>query len=183
MDDRIAIDKSMPDQLKNPVGAEDSKQRCLFRESSASDEPAVRKILRGANLSFHESNDIAKNPSHESRRPALPPVGSTFTCLCDLDSEVVAVLQWRHLGEEAEILDVAVPARHRRKGYARFLLKNFLQLAHDRGIGELFLEVRESNAAALALYSEFEFEATGRRPNYYRDPAEAALLLRLKLTD
>jgi len=173
----------MPDQLKNPVGDEDCKQGCLFRESTASDEPAVRKILLEANLSFHDSNDIANDPSNESCRSALPLVGSRFTCLCDLDSEVVAVLQWRHLGEEAEILDVAVPASHRRKGYARCLLKNFLHLAHDRGIRELFLEVRESNAAALALYCEFLFEATGRRPNYYRDPAEAALLLRLKLTD
>jgi len=161
----------MPDQGKNPVGDEDCKQRCFFRESTASDEPAVRKILREANLSFHNSNDIAND------------VGSAFTCLCDLDSEVVAVLQWRHLGEEAEILDVAVPGKHRRKGYARFLLKNFLHLAHDRGIRELFLEVRESNAAALALYREFLFEASGRRPSYYRDPAEAALLLRLKLRD
>jgi ribosomal protein S18 acetylase RimI-like enzyme len=173
----------MPGQLKNPVGDEDGKQRCLFRKSTASDEPAVRKILREANLSFHDSNHTSKDPSNESRRPDLPIVGSTFTCLCDLDSEVVAVLQWRHLGEEAEILDVAVPARYRRKGYARFLLRNFLYLAHDRGIRNVFLEVRESNAAALALYREFRFEPTGRRPNYYRDPAEAALLLRLKLTD
>ena len=110
-------------------------------------------------------------------------LGPHSRCLCELDSEIVAVLQWRHLGEEAEILDVAVPARHRGKGYARFLLKKFLDLARERGIHELFLEVRESNVAALALYREFRFEPTGRRPNYYRDPAEAALLLRLKLTD
>jgi ribosomal protein S18 acetylase RimI-like enzyme len=173
----------MPDQLKNPVCDQDCKQRCLFRESTASDEPAVRKILREANLSFHDSNGTLNDPSNESRGSALSPVGSTFTCLCELDSEIVVVLQWRHLGEEAEILDVAVPARHRRKGYARFLLRNFLDLARERGIHELFLEVRESNVAALALYREFRFEATGRRPNYYREPAEAALLLHLTLTD
>jgi len=173
----------MPDQLKNRASDENCKQRCVFRESRSSDEPVVRKVLHEANLSFHDSNDISTVASNESRDPVLPPLGSTFTCICELDSEIVAVLQWRHLGEEAEILDIAVPARHRRKGCARFLLKNFLRLAHDRGIRELFLEVRESNAAALALYRELGFESTGRRPNYYRDPAEVALLLRLKLTD
>jgi ribosomal protein S18 acetylase RimI-like enzyme len=173
----------MPDQLKNPIGDEDCKQRCLFRKSTAADEPAVRKILSESNLSLHDSNHSSNDLANESRRPALPLAGSTSTCLCDLDSEVVAVLQWRHLGEEAEILDLAVPARYRRKGYARFLLKNFLHLAHDYGIRELFLEVRESNTAALALYRECRFEPTGRRQNYYRDPPEAALLLRLRLKD
>jgi ribosomal protein S18 acetylase RimI-like enzyme len=173
----------MPDQRKDPVGDQDCKQRCLFRECTAADESSVREILLEANLSFHDSNDGSNDPLNESRGSALPFAGSTFTFLCELDSEIVAVLQWRDLGEEAEILDVAVPARHHRKGYARFLLRNFLDLARQRGVHELFLEVRESNVAALALYRKFRFEAAGRRPNYYRNPAEAALLLYLKLTD
>src|SRR5260370_36719568 len=94
----------MPDHLENPVGDEDRRERCLFRESTASDETAVREILREANLSFHSSNDT----SSESDSPALAVIGATF--VCELDGEVVAVLQWRHSGEEAEILDVAVPA-------------------------------------------------------------------------
>ncbi len=170
----------MTDHLKNPV----RDNRCLFRESTAADKTAIGEILREANLSRHSSNHISNDPSNksgnESGRPAS--IGSTFVHLCELNGEVVAVLQWRHLGVEAEILDVAVPTRHHHKGYARFLLKNFLHLAQDRGTPEVFLEVRESNAAALALYRELGFEATGRRPNYYRDPMEAALLLRLKIT-
>jgi [ribosomal protein S18]-alanine N-acetyltransferase len=174
----MATNKPMPDHVKSPVRDEDGKQGCFFRESAAADETAIREILGEANLSFHASHDI----SSESDSPALAVIGATFVYLCELDGEVVAVLQWRHLGEEAEILDIAVPARHRRKGYARFLLKKFLHLAHERGAGKVFLEVRESNAAALALYSEFRFEVTGRRPNYYRDPTEAAVLLHLKIT-
>ena len=173
----------MADQLENPRIDQDHKECCLFRESNPADQSAVREILLEANLSLHGSEEIANDSSNESRGPALPLEGSTFSWLCEIDGEIVAVLQWRLLGEEAEILDLAVRARHRRKGYARFLLSNFLQLAGDRRIQELFLEVRESNQAALALYREFRFEATGRRPNYYRDPAEAALLLHLKLTD
>jgi len=61
------------------------------------------------------------------------------------------------------------------------LLTNFVRVAHQRGTREVFLEVRESNAVALSLYRELGFEQTGRRPNYYRDPVEAALLVHLKL--
>ena len=168
--------KPMPDKLKNPVREEDLHEP-WFRESAAADETAIREILRDANLSFHPAN----HASNKSGRPDVPVIGSTFSCHCELDTEVVAVLQWYHLGEEAEILDIAVPTRHRRKGYARLLLKNFLDLALERGTREVFLEVRESNAAAIALYREFGFEATGRRPNYYREPTEAALLLHLKI--
>ena len=176
----------MPDHFKNPEGDEDGKERCIFRESTAADETAIREILREANLSLYSSEDRSNDPSNEwvnkSGSGALPTIGSTLVHLCELNGEVVAVLRWRHLGEEAEILDVAVPARHRRKGYGRLLLKNFLALAQKRGTSEIFLEVRESNVAALSLYREFGFEAAGRRPNYYRDPMEAALLLRLKIT-
>ena len=46
----------------------------------------------------------------------------------------------------------------------------------------LFLEVRESNLPAIRLYQSAGFATTGRRPNYYHHPAEAALLMNLKLT-
>src|ERR1700747_790592 len=172
----------MPDHLKNPGGDEGCKERCIFRESTAADETAVREILREAKLSLYRSNDSSNKRGNESGSAALPAIGSTFVCLCELNCEGRGVPQWRHLGQEAEILDVAVPTRHRRKGYARLLLKNFLALAQKRGTSEILLEVRESNVAALALYREFGFQAAGRRPNYYRDPLEAALLLRLKIT-
>jgi ribosomal-protein-alanine acetyltransferase len=167
----------MRDHLKNPA-RDEGCQEPWFRESAAADEGAIREIFLEANLSFHSAN----HASNKSACLAVPIIGSTFICLCELDTEVVAVLQWRHLGEEAEILDIAVPTRHRRKGYARLLLKSFLNLAQERGTREVFLEVRESNAAAVALYREFGFEATGRRPSYYREPTEAALLLHLKIT-
>ncbi len=58
-------------------------------------------------------------------------------------------------------------------------MQAFVQHAVTLGIRKIFLEVRESNAAALVLYKNLGFEITGRRPNYYRDPTESALLLQL----
>ena len=51
-----------------------------------------------------------------------------------------------------------------------------------RGVEEVFLEVRESNHAAQALYLRHGFRPVGQRPHYYRNPLEDALVLRLALT-
>jgi ribosomal-protein-alanine N-acetyltransferase len=102
--------------------------------------------------------------------------------VCERAGKVVALLQWRNLGKEVEVLDLAVAAKHRRQGNARFLLEEFLRLVEEHGVGDVFLEVRESNVPALALYRELGFSTSGRRPNYYQQPAEAAILLHLKIS-
>jgi ribosomal protein S18 acetylase RimI-like enzyme len=165
----------MPEKFENPAADTRSTERCVFRSNAGSDESAIREIFREANLSPHALN--------QSDSSASATAGSNSIYLCALDNQVVAVLQWRDLGEEAEILDLAVPIRYRRKGYARSLMTDFLGMASEHGVRDVFLEVRESNGAARALYCQLGFELSGRRPNYYRDPAEAALLLHLKLTD
>lgn len=76
--------------------------------------------------------------------------------------------------DEREILNVAVDPAQRRKGIARALLASELA----RGPGRWFLEVRASNAAALRLYESAGFEGRGRRPGYYREPAEEAIVMR-----
>jgi ribosomal-protein-alanine acetyltransferase len=171
----IAMTKLKDRQPQNPLRDEDCGETLVFRASAALDEVAIRKILCEANLAFQSSNESGSSGS--------PAFGVTSIYLCESAGRIVAVLQWRHLGEEVEILDVAVSAAHRRMGYGRSLLRDFLRVARERGTREVFLEVRESNAAALSLYRELGFEQTAHRPNYYRDPVEAALLLHLKLTD
>jgi ribosomal-protein-alanine N-acetyltransferase len=75
---------------------------------------------------------------------------------------------------EREILYIAVDSSQRRHGIASRLL----ELAIKRSPGAWFLEVRESNAAALSLYESAGFRAVGHRPEYYRDPVEAAIVMR-----
>jgi ribosomal-protein-alanine N-acetyltransferase len=146
----------------------------IFRRSRSSDQVAIREILADANLSLRliETPAIAE----------LTEVGSTFVHVCERAGKVVALLQWRNLGEEVEVLDVAVAAKHRRQGNARFLLEEFLRLVQEHGIRGVFLEVRESNVPAIALYRKFGFSTSGRRPNYYQQPDEAAMLLHLRIS-
>jgi ribosomal-protein-alanine N-acetyltransferase len=83
--------------------------------------------------------------------------------------------------DEAEIANLAVLPTARRRGVARALLEEIIAEARDYGISRLFLEVRESNAAARALYASRGFEPIARRARYYRKPVEDAIVLRLEL--
>ena len=73
--------------------------------------------------------------------------------------------------DEAEILNVAVAPEARKLGVATALIEALSE-------PEVFLEVRESNAAARALYSKIGFRVVGRRENYYDDPVESAFVMR-----
>jgi len=79
--------------------------------------------------------------------------------------------------KEMELLNLAVGPNWRRKGCASVLLHAALAECQSRNIEAIFLEVRESNSRAVAFYKKHGFEQSGRRPNYYRNPAEAALTM------
>ena len=78
---------------------------------------------------------------------------------------------------EGELYRVAVLPEARRRGYGRRLLEAFFREAEKRDVYSLFLEVRESNEAAIALYRSVGFREIFLRENYYRDPTEAALVM------
>jgi len=80
--------------------------------------------------------------------------------------------------DEGEILNLGVAAAHRRSGIGRALAERLLEDLHDRGVRVVYLEVRESNAAARRLYERLGFAAVGRRARYYRRPVEDAVILR-----
>ena len=79
--------------------------------------------------------------------------------------------------DEGYITNVAVFPEQRRRGIAGQLLQVFLNFAEANRLAFLTLEVRPSNAAAIALYQGFGFQEAGRRKNYYDLPKEDALIL------
>lgn len=83
----------------------------------------------------------------------------------------------RTVADECEILRIAVRREYRRLGVGRILLENGLGAAKKRGAAAVFLEVRESNGAARAFYEVQQFEITGKRPGYYNDNGEAAIMM------
>jgi ribosomal-protein-alanine acetyltransferase len=162
----------MPGKTGKPLEHLNLGDERVFRESRASDDSALRKIFQEANLALRFNH---------SEPAAAFDVGSLHLHVCEIRGEVVGAVQWQHLGTEAEILDVVVDAGFRRQGNGGYLLERLLRINRERGVRDVFLEVRESNLAAIMLYQKFGFSAFGRRPNYYRHPNEAALLLRTQI--
>ena len=87
----------------------------------------------------------------------------------------------RRLSPEWELENIVVAPDVRRQGIAAQLLEALLLRARETNSESVFLEVRESNAPARALYENAGFRMTGRRQGYYSTPAEDAILYRLAL--
>jgi ribosomal-protein-alanine N-acetyltransferase len=85
--------------------------------------------------------------------------------------------------DELHILDLAVRPERRRLGWGRRLLALVLELGARRGARLALLEVRRSNWGAAAHYRGAGFEVSGTRRDYYAQPREDALLLRLDRLD
>ena len=79
---------------------------------------------------------------------------------------------------ETDMMNVAVHPDHRRKGIAEKLILALIEELKGMESHCLTLEVRASNAPAIALYEKLGFQEVGRRKNYYRNPREDALILR-----
>ena len=80
--------------------------------------------------------------------------------------------------EEADMMNIAVHPDFRRLGIAERLVLALCDALAEKGVCALSLEVRVSNEPAKALYDKLGFVQVGRRPNYYRNPKEDALILR-----
>ncbi len=79
---------------------------------------------------------------------------------------------------EADMMNVAVAESCRRRGVAQRLIEALIEGLKEREVHSLTLEVRAGNGPAIALYDKLGFTQVGRRPNYYRNPKEDALILR-----
>ena len=97
--------------------------------------------------------------------------------VADATGQVVGALVFWHVLDEAELTTIAVHPAFRRQGIARQLLQAAMDAAYAEGARIYHLEVRAGNEAAQKLYASFGFEVVGRRPKYYTDNGEDALLM------
>jgi ribosomal-protein-alanine N-acetyltransferase len=97
--------------------------------------------------------------------------------------QVMAFIVGRAVSDEWEIENIAVAGNARRHGLGSHLLGEFLHHIRGNGASQAFLEVRESNVAARALYEKWAFIEAGRRKMYYQDPPEDAVLLKFSFPE
>jgi ribosomal-protein-alanine N-acetyltransferase len=94
---------------------------------------------------------------------------------------ILGFVVMRRIGEEAELMNIAVRSGARRRGAGSALLAAAIENARGNGIGQIYLEVRASNEAAIGLYGKRGFRSVGRRRNYYEEPREDAVIMKKTL--
>jgi ribosomal-protein-alanine N-acetyltransferase len=82
---------------------------------------------------------------------------------------------------DAEIYNVAVAEKHQGKGFGQLLFDNFMESCRPHSVQSVWLEVRESNRQAIDFYARNGFEPVQTRNNFYQNPREHAVLMRLLL--
>lgn len=95
--------------------------------------------------------------------------------------EILGYIGSQSVLDAADVMNLAVSPDHRRKGIGEKLIKALTRHLQEHGVIALLLEVRVSNAPAISLYEKLGFVQVGRRPRYYTNPREDALILRKEL--
>lgn len=141
----------------------------MIRPMTAADVPSVAALEK---LCFSDPWSVSSIASELDNPLSL-------WLVWEEDGAAAAYLGVQRVPPQADVMNVAVSPALRRRGIARALFAELERRLPE--IDELFLEVRASNSGAIALYRTLGFEQIGRRPNYYLDPREDALILRKEL--
>lgn len=105
----------------------------------------------------------------------------SYWLVAEQDGLVVGYVGSQSVLDSADMMNIAVAPSYRRKGIGRALINALADHLVSKGIRFLLLEVRVSNTSAISLYKSLGFEQVGKRPRYYNNPREDALILRKEL--
>jgi ribosomal-protein-alanine N-acetyltransferase len=143
-----------------------------IRKMTIEDVPAVAQIDR---LSF-----TLPWPEHSFQYEVLENrVARCFVAETEENRIAGMVVSWI-IVDELHIATIAIHPDFRRMGIGARILTEALAEGRAAGARLAFLEVRATNEAAQAMYRKFGFEVTGKRPRYYKDNGEDAILMTLE---
>jgi [ribosomal protein S18]-alanine N-acetyltransferase len=153
-----------------------------IRKATPEDIPFIMRIERDCDTAAHWAEQQYRElfgaaADRDIKRLAL--VAESASSSAETDSRETAPLGFlvaRHLAPEWELENIVVTPSARRKGVGKQLLDGLLNTAREAHSTVVFLEVRESNIAARALYEKLGLRETGRRKSYYTSPLEDAIL-------
>jgi ribosomal-protein-alanine N-acetyltransferase len=161
----------------------------IIRLATAADIPAVMNLERSSTAAHWSEQQYQQlfQPGVDGPErlvliaeaslsdPSVPGESNTA------DARILGFLVAHHIAPEWELENIVVTQSARRNGLGKRLFDALLTRAKETNSDSIFLEVRESNAPARALYESTGFEQTGRRKSYYATPQEDAILYRLPL--
>lgn len=142
------------------------------RPLARADVPALLAIEAQANPSPWRA------PDFEAFAEADPSAGAERKAWVYADPEVRGFLCAMAAAGEAELQSIAVERARWSRGAGSALMDALFAWARERGLEAIHLEVREGNQRARDFYARHGFAAVGRRPKYYQDNGEAAVLMK-----
>lgn len=155
---RVNSDTNMKNQIKiEPI--------------SKNDAPCVAKIEKECFSTPFSEDDILGYIDN--------PIWHFF--VAKLDENTVGYISFTKILDECQIVNVAVSKGARKMGVGSLLIEKLLDFCRKNDVCKLFLEVRESNEAAINLYEKFGFAKVGISKNHYSMPTENALLMNLEI--
>ena len=138
-----------------------------IRRMTTKDVPVVVRI----------ENEIFSEPwSADSFRIGLETKNDIYL-VAEEDGEILGYCGLWGVIDEGQITNVAVAPQHRRRGIAEKMLRELMQQAAEADFAEFALEVRVSNAPAIALYHKLGFHDAGIRKDFYAKPREDAIIM------
>ena len=111
-------------------------------------------------------------------------LNSGYSCwVMELDGDIMGYGVLMMILDEAHLLNISIASNQQRRGFGRTLLEHMMQLGRQHGGLNMFLEVRPSNVAAIALYESMGFNEMAVRRNYYpaKHGREDAVLMGMAL--
>lgn len=144
----------------------------IIRPMTANDLHTVSEIEAVSNSQPWTYADFEESLARED--------GTTILLVAEEDDAVIGYLVLYTAAGESEIVTIAVSPNARRRGIGRDLIENVITFSESSSlyIEEINLEVRVSNEPAIKLYESAGFLAVGKRPNFYSNPREDALLMK-----
>lgn len=152
---------------------EDNKQRTRIHPEKLTAEtiPGAAELEK---LCFSE-------PWSASSLELLTKEGIGVGMVCRKDGIVCAYGGMLVAVDEGQITNIATHPDFRRMGYGRAVVESLIKYAKNNRLDSISLEVRESNKAAIELYSSLGFKVEGKRKDFYKKPTEAALVMVLRI--
>lgn len=97
--------------------------------------------------------------------------------VAEVDSQLAGYIDFWIIHDEIELISIAVHPQFRRQHVGEALMNQMIQMAQTKNIHIIYLDVRESNLGAQALYERFGFKRVGVRKRYYKNNHENALIM------
>ena len=139
-------------------------------------QPFLQKILEIEELSFQSPWSVRalkseiENPVSHLWAVITGKATSGYICFWMFDREI-------------QLMNMAVHPHARGRGLGHYLLKKMIEAGISKGMRQIWLEVRPSNVVAKGLYQSLGFKEAYRRPGYYPDNREDAIVMSLNLSE